>query len=233
MLVITCLMRAKIAQISGNLTCANFCDAPCTRSIPFLPATTMQCEAGGSHPARILWKTLVAARYPLSGDCWLLRTLQGLAMNAINSESTTKVRFVGNMLQPGPLALRFPSFPNRPQRQRLPQTRHLRLVVHRSLHCSCGCHRFEMGERGGRGGGAVWCPLGATDANSNRVPSVDQNAPQPIVTPVRIVLGSDHDVKNLQLLAPAIFPRPVVTTTAISLNFFCQLGSGPARYAIL
>ena len=45
-----CLPWAKMAQVSGNLTCVDFCEAPCARSIPFPTATIMQCEVGSSHP---------------------------------------------------------------------------------------------------------------------------------------------------------------------------------------
>ena len=74
MFVTTYLPWARRAQVSDNLTCAGFCAAPCARSIPFPTATIIQCKVGSSHPAYILWKNMVAARYPLTVDCRLLCT---------------------------------------------------------------------------------------------------------------------------------------------------------------
>ena len=178
MLVTTCLPWAKMAQVSGNLTCADFCEAACARPIPFPTATIMQCKQ--FPPCKPPVEELDGSKMPPHSG---LLVVVHLAPTCHELHQFLKpwVWIVRIMLQPGPRALRFPfrnpdlpltwvifpgTFSDRLQRQRLHQTRHLLLILHIFLPCPCGRHRLKRSERGGREGGAVWSPQGTVHAKS-------------------------------------------------------------------
>ena len=58
---------------------------PYALSIPFPTAVTMQCEVGNSHPPNILWKYLIAARYPRTVRLWFLKVKQIAPVDAFNA----------------------------------------------------------------------------------------------------------------------------------------------------
>ena len=58
-------------------------------TIPFPTAAIIQCEVVSCHPRYSLWKNLIAARYPLTVDCWLLNENSRQAMNLSKSISTS------------------------------------------------------------------------------------------------------------------------------------------------
>ena len=58
----------KMKHVNSNLAGAIFGVIPCARSSPFPTAALIQYEVGNSHPAYILWKYLIAAKYPLTVD---------------------------------------------------------------------------------------------------------------------------------------------------------------------
>ena len=60
---------------------------PCARSILFSTAAIMQCDIDNTHPAHILWKKLIAAKYPLTVDYRLVCTKQRDAENPSRSDS--------------------------------------------------------------------------------------------------------------------------------------------------
>ena len=59
----------KMHHVNGNLAGAFFGVIPCAQSIPFPTAAIIQCEEGNSHPAYILLKDLIGAKYPLTVGC--------------------------------------------------------------------------------------------------------------------------------------------------------------------
>ena len=84
-LTTACHPSASVAHVKGNRTCCFLIGIPCPLPIPFPTATIMQCDKSSSHPANILWKTLIAAKYPLTVDCWLLCSKQRDVMNSSSS----------------------------------------------------------------------------------------------------------------------------------------------------
>ena len=62
---------------------------PCAWSIPFPTAAIMRYDIGNSHPANILWKKLIAAKYPLTVDCRLLCTKHRDDITPSRSDNTS------------------------------------------------------------------------------------------------------------------------------------------------
>ena len=73
----------------GNLTSDLFFDMPCARSIPLPTAAIMQWDIGNSHSANVVWKKLIAVKYPLTLDCRLLCTKQRDVINPSRSGNTS------------------------------------------------------------------------------------------------------------------------------------------------
>ena len=90
---------------SGDLTCAFLIDMPCARSIPFPTAAAMRCDIGNSNPENIVWKKLIAPKYPLTVDCRLLCTKPAKR----HKPEQIRQRFLGvsERVQPRFLPLRF------------------------------------------------------------------------------------------------------------------------------
>ena len=78
----------------------SFPDIPRNLSILFPAAAIIQCEVVSFHPRYSLWKNLIAARYPLTVDCWLLNENSRQAMNSSKSVSTSDL---SNNFNHGPL----------------------------------------------------------------------------------------------------------------------------------